>query len=69
MGLQYSGEAKTMVDELELYGLIQMRNKSLTKAVTKNDKLTCKASIILKVSFNDVERALSKVPLLSKYFS
>lgn len=69
MGLQYSLEAKTMVEELQGYGMVQMRNKSLTKTVTKNDKLSCKASIILNVSLNDIERALSKVPLFSKYFS
>ena len=69
MGLQYSGESNIMVQELELYGIVQIRNKSSTKAVAKSEKLSCKACVVLKVSLNDIERALSKVPLLRKYFS
>ncbi len=39
---------------LESYGMVQMRNESLTKTVKKNGKLSCKACVVPKVGLNDI---------------
>lgn len=53
--MKYSRNSLTeTVGHLECYGVVQMRNESLTKIVTKNGKLLCKACVVPKVGLNDI---------------